>query len=90
MKGFKYRRGYVCSIKEEGAPLDLKCKPMLWDPNIRPLVKILVLLLLYSIISTNDTKFMAMNMKNFHLVSPMERYECVRLKMSDIPAEIIE
>ncbi len=33
---------------------------------------------------------MTLDIKNFSLNTPMERYECVRIKLDDIPEEIIQ
>jgi hypothetical protein len=42
-----------------------------------------------STISTPDAKFMCMDVKNFYLNTPMDRYEYMRLPISIIPEEII-
>ena len=46
-------------------------------------------LLFNSIISTNGAKFMAMDISNFYLMTPLPRPEYLRLKLSNIPQEII-
>ena len=46
---------------------------------------LLVKLLFNSIISTKGAKFMSLDIKNFYLETPMERYEYMRMKISDIP-----
>jgi hypothetical protein len=51
---------------------------------------LLVKLLFNSIISTKGAKFMYLDIKNFYLNTPMERYEYMRMKITDIPEEVIE
>eukprot|EP00804_Cyclotella_cryptica_P024318 CCRYP_015306-RA/>CCRYP_015306-RA protein AED:0.36 eAED:0.36 QI:0/-1/0/1/-1/1/1/0/360 len=51
---------------------------------------ITVKILLNSIISTVNAKFMTIDIKDFYLNTPMERLEYMRLKLSDIPSNIIE
>ncbi len=46
---------------------------------------LLVKILLNSVISTKGAKFMTADIKNFYLMTPMKRYEYVRLKLIDIP-----
>ena len=45
--------------------------------------------LLNSVISTPNAKFMTIDMKNFYLNTPMKRYEYIRIKLTDIQQEII-
>ena len=49
----------------------------------------LVKMHLNSIISTRGARYMTLDVKNFYLNTPMERYEYVRIKIDDIPQEII-
>ena len=49
-----------------------------------------VKLLINSIISTPGAKFMTMDIKDFYLNTPMTRYEYMRLKISDMPDDVIE
>ena len=42
-----------------------------------------------SIISTRGARYMTLDVKNFYLNTPMVRYEYVRIKIDDIPEEII-
>jgi len=49
-----------------------------------------VKLLINSIISTPGAKFMTMDIKDFYLNTPMARYEYMRLKISDMPDDVIE
>eukprot|EP00804_Cyclotella_cryptica_P015223 CCRYP_000751-RA/>CCRYP_000751-RA protein AED:0.35 eAED:0.36 QI:0/0/0/1/1/1/3/0/419 len=48
-----------------------------------------VKLLFNSVISTPGAKFMTMDISNFYLMTPLPRPEYLRLKLSDIPTEII-
>jgi hypothetical protein len=49
-----------------------------------------VKLLINSVISTPGAKFFTMDIKNFYLNTPMARYEYMRLKLADMPADVIE
>eukprot|EP00804_Cyclotella_cryptica_P008148 CCRYP_004621-RA/>CCRYP_004621-RA protein AED:0.29 eAED:0.29 QI:0/0/0/1/0/0/3/0/521 len=51
---------------------------------------ITVKILLNSVISTLNAKFMTIDIKDFYLNTPMARPEYMRLKLSDIPAAIID
>ena len=51
---------------------------------------LLVKILLNSVISTRGAKFMSIDIKNFYLATPMERYEYLKLKLCNIPEEIIK
>ena len=42
-----------------------------------------------SVISTPGARYMTLDVKNFYLNTPMVRYEYVRIKIDDIPEEII-
>ena len=46
---------------------------------------LLIKILLNSVISTKGAWFMAGDIKNFYLMTPLKRYEYVKLKLSDIP-----
>ncbi len=46
-------------------------------------------LLINSEISTPGARLFMMDIKNFHLCTPMTRYEYMRLKLSDMPEDII-
>ena len=46
-------------------------------------------LLFNSVISTPNAKFMTMDISNFYLMTPLKRPEFIRIKISDIPEEII-
>ena len=49
-----------------------------------------VKLLLNSIISTPNAKFMTIDIKDFYLKTPMSRYEYFRMKLELFPEDIIE
>ena len=49
-----------------------------------------VKILLNSIVSTPGAKFSSTNIKNFYLNTPLPRYKYLRLRMADLPDEIIE
>ncbi len=48
-----------------------------------------VKLLLNSIISTPNAKFMTMDIKDFYLNTPMAWYEYMRLRLADMPKDVI-
>jgi hypothetical protein len=43
-----------------------------------------------SVISTKGAKFMSLDLSNFYLETPIERYEYMRMRMADMPEEIIQ
>ncbi len=43
-----------------------------------------------SVISTPGARFFTMDIKNFYLCTPMSRYEYMRLKLSDMPEDVIK
>jgi hypothetical protein len=49
-----------------------------------------VKLLLNSVISTKNARFMTIDIKDFYLNTPMMRYEYMRLKLSELPPDFIE
>ena len=49
-----------------------------------------VKLLLNSVISTKNARFMTIDIKDFYLNTPMTRYEYMRLKLSKLPPDFIE
>jgi len=49
-----------------------------------------VKLLINSIISTARAKFMTMDIKDFYLNTPMARYKYMRLRIADMPEDVIE
>ena len=48
-----------------------------------------VKLLLNSVVSTLNAKFMTIDIKDFYLNTPMSRYEYMRLTLSDLPADFV-
>ena len=49
-----------------------------------------VKLFLNSTISTPVGRFMILNKKYFYLITPMEQYEYMRLKLADLPEDVIK
>ena len=47
-------------------------------------------ILLNSVVSTPNAKFMTIDISNFYLNTPMTRYEYVKMRLSDIPHEVIQ
>ena len=60
-----------------------------WDYRTPTVDRITVKLLLKSIVSTPEAKFMSIDIKNFYLNTPMPRYEYMRIKLSDLPDDVI-
>jgi hypothetical protein len=55
-----------------------------------PTAEMLVAKMLFnSVISTKDACFMNMDISNFYLMTPLHRPEFIRMKLSDIPDEVI-
>ena len=50
----------------------------------------MVKILLNSVISTKGARCVMLDVKDFYLNTPMKRYEYMRIKIADIPEEIIE
>jgi hypothetical protein len=48
-----------------------------------------VKLMLNSIISTPNAKFMTIDLKDFYLLNPMSRYEYFRMKLELFPQDVI-
>ena len=46
---------------------------------------LLVKVMLNSVVSTMNAQFMSIDISNFYLNTPMERYEYLKLKMTDVP-----
>ena len=51
---------------------------------------ITIKLLLNSVLSTPNAKFMSLDIKNFYLGTPMKEYEYMKIKYDTIPTEIIQ
>ena len=49
-----------------------------------------VKLLINSVISTPGAKFFTMDIKDFYLNTPMKRFEYMRLRLSDMPEDVID
>ena len=55
-----------------------------------PTAEMLVAKILFnSVISTKGARFMTMDISNFYLMTPLARPEYIRVKLSDLPDEII-
>ena len=48
-----------------------------------------VKLILNSVISTKDARFMTIDIKDFYLNTPLERYEYMRMKLADLPPDFV-
>ena len=46
-------------------------------------------LLLNSVVSTPGARFMTIDISNFYLMTPLKRPEYIRLRLTDVPEEII-
>jgi len=46
-------------------------------------------MLFNSVISTKDARFMTMDISNFYLMTLLHRPEFIRIKLGDIPDEVI-
>jgi hypothetical protein len=56
-----------------------------------PTAEMLVAKMLFnSVISTKDTRFMTMDISNFYPMTPLHRPEFIRVKLSNIPDEVIK
>ena len=51
---------------------------------------LLVKIMLNNVISTPGARFMSIDISNFYLNTPMIRYKCMKLKLSNLPEEIIQ
>ena len=47
-------------------------------------------IILNSVISTPGARFMTIDITNFYLTTPMTRYEYIKLKLCEVPDEIIK
>ena len=50
----------------------------------------LVKLVINSVLSRKDAKYVSFEISNFYIQTPLERPEYVRIKLSDIPQEFID
>jgi len=55
-----------------------------------PTANLLTVKLLNSVISTPQAKFMTIDIKDFYLMTPMERKEYFRIKMELFPEDVID
>ena len=51
---------------------------------------LLIKIMLNSVLSTPGAKFMGIDISNFYLNTPLPRYEYLKLKLTDIPQEVID
>ena len=87
---------FVCSVRNEKAEKN-RTRVVVGDSRIdypgevtTPTAEMLVAKLLFnSLISTKGAQFMTMDISNFYLMTPLARPEYIRVKLSDIPDEII-
>ena len=87
----------VCSVRPEKAEPNRTCFVVRGDqinyPGkvATPTAEMLVKKLLFnSVIFTKDAHSMMMDTSNFYLMTPLTRPEFIRIKLSDIPDEIID
>jgi hypothetical protein len=43
-----------------------------------------------SVLSTKNAKYMTMDIGNFYLNTPLDRFEYMRINISDVPQEVID
>ncbi len=56
-----------------------------------PTAEMLVAKMLFnSVISTKDARFMTMDISNFYLMTPLHHPKFIRLKLNNIPDEVIK
>ena len=60
-----------------------------WECGTPTVDMIKAKLLLNSIVVTPNAKFMSIDVKDFYFNTPMPRYEYMRLKLSDLPDDVI-
>ena len=60
-----------------------------WDVSTATAEMLLIKIFFNSIISTPGAKFMTIDISNVYLGTPMKRKEYMRMKLKDIPQEII-
>ena len=95
MKDVTYRQ-FVCCICPEKAKTHqtrfvVGCNRINYPGEVAtPMAEILVAKLLFnSVISTHGARFTTMDIANFYLMTPLKRPEYLKIKMRDIPEEII-
>ena len=96
MKDVTYGQ-FVCTIRPEKAEQE-RTRFTVGGDRINypgevatPTAEMLVAKMLFnSVVSTKGAKFMTMDISNFYLMTPLKRPEFIRIKLSDIPDEIIK
>ena len=96
MKDVTYGQ-FVCMVRTEQAEPNQTCFTVGGDrinyPGkvATPTTEMLVAKMLFnSVISTKGARFMTMNISNFYLMTPFHHPKFIRVKLSDIPDEVIE
>ena len=87
---------FVCTIRPEKAE-PLRTRLVVGGDRINypgevatPTAELLLAKILFnSVVSTPGARFMTMDISNFYLMTPLKRPEYVRVKLSDIPPEVI-
>ena len=87
---------FICTVRPEKAEPNQKRFTVGGDrinyPGAvaAPTAEMLVAKMLFnSVISTKDARFMTMDISNFYLMTPLHRPEFIRIKLGDIPDEVI-
>ncbi len=96
MKDVTYRQ-FVCTVRPDKAEPN-QTRFTIWGDRINypgkvatPTAEMLVAKMLFnSVISMKGTRFMTMDISNFYLMTPLHRSEFIRMKISNIPDEVIE
>ena len=96
MKDVTYGQ-FVCTIRPEKAEQE-RTRFTVGGDRINypgdvatPTAEMLVAKMLFnSVVSTKGAKFMTMDISNFYLMTPLKRPEFIRIKLSDIPDEILK
>ncbi len=88
---------FVCTVRPKKAEKNRTCYVVGGDrinyPGevATPTAEMLVAKLLFnSPISTSGARFMTMDISNFYLMTPLKRPEYIKMRLSDIPEEIIK
>jgi hypothetical protein len=96
MKDVTYGQ-FVCTVQPEKAEPNQMCFTVGGDrinyPGevATPTAEMLVAKMLFnSVISTKGTRFMTLDISNFHLMTPLHRPNFIRVKPNNIPDEVIE
>ena len=89
---------FVCTVRPQKLDEPNRTRLVIGGNNINypfevgtPTAEMLLAKILWnSIISTKGGRFMTIDIKNFYLMTPLKRPEYFRMKLSDIPQEIID